>query len=81
MNVRTETHRSVRIDTGGGTTLKVTRTGDAIVLAHGLGGDGEPFRRPDWCGTPMRLPASVVADLIAALEALNGLVSGEPPAT
>lgn len=71
MNVRSETHRSVTMDTGGGTTLKVTRTEDAVVLAHGLGGDGEAFRRPDWCGTPIRLPASVLPQLRDALEALE----------
>lgn len=71
MNVRTETHRSVHVDTGGGTTLKITRTEDAIVLAHGLGGDAE-FRRPDWCGTPIRLPASILSELRDALAALEG---------
>lgn len=71
MNVRTDVHRSVHVDTGGGTTLKVTRTEDALILSHGFGGGEEPFRRPDWCGTPIRLPASVLPELLQALKALE----------
>lgn len=68
MNVRTETTRSVHVETSRSTMLKITRTEDAIVLAHGL---SDPFRRPEWCGTPIRLPVSVLPELRRALEALE----------
>lgn len=76
MKPRTEVHRVVDVAIPGGSTLRASLVQDApegplVVLAHGFGGGAEPFRRPDWCGLPVRLPASVLPDLRLALEALD----------
>lgn len=73
---RTETHTVVDIPITGGSTLRVAHVedgpgGPTLVLSHGFGGGEEPFRRPDWCGTPIRLPASALPALRDALEALE----------
>lgn len=65
---RTETHTVVDIEIPGGSTLRISRVedgpeGPTLILAHGFGGGNEPFRRPDWCGTPIRLPAAVLPQL------------------
>ena len=73
--VRTETHRVVDVSTGGNRTLRIAlaedgEAGTTLIVSHGFGiGDG--FHRPGYCGPPLRLPASVVGDLRAALEALE----------
>ena len=80
MNVTTETHRSVNVPLGGGATLRVAlacdgEAGDALVLSRGFGGSepGDAFRRPHWAGDPLVLPASVLPELRAALDALGGM--------
>lgn len=76
MKAREERHQVVDIEVRGNTTLRVALVeeapeGPTVVLAHGFGGGGEPFRRPDWCGAPIRLPASVLPQLRQALEVLG----------
>lgn len=76
MKPRTELHRVVDVQIPGGSTLRVAMVEDApdgttLLLAHGFGGGAEPFRRPDWCGPPIRLPASVLPQLRLALEVLG----------
>lgn len=76
MKARQELHRIVDVEVRGNSTLRValveeTPEGPTLVLSHGFGGGDEPFRRPDWCGTPIRLPASVLPALRQALEALD----------
>ena len=74
---RTETHRVVDLPTSGSSTLRLALVedgdaGDVLILSHGFGGGDEPFRRPEWCGSPIRLPAAVLPELRRALEALEG---------
>ena len=78
--MREERVRSIDVPLGPGRmTLRVSYvTGDArgeasIVLACGFGGGatGDPFTRPDWQGSPLHLPASAAAGLIAALPELG----------
>lgn len=76
MKAREELHRIVDVEVHGNSTLRVafvedTPEGPTIVLSHGFGGGDEPFRRPGWCGAPIRLPASTLPQLRAALEALS----------
>lgn len=75
MKPRTELHRVVDVQVPGGSTFRVATVEDGpegkmLLLAHGFGGGDEPFRRPDWCGPPIRLPASVLPQLRLALEVL-----------
>lgn len=74
--VRTETSRVVDLPIPGGSTLKVAvakdgKAGDVLILAHGFGGHGETFRRPDYTGPPIRVPAEVLPQLVEALKALE----------
>lgn len=74
--VRTETSRVVDIPIAGGSTFRVAvardgEAGDVLILAHGFGGGDQPFRRPDYTGPPIRVPADVLPELRAALEALE----------
>lgn len=62
--------------TGGNQTLRVALVedgaeGEVLILSHGFG-SGDAFHRPGFCGTPLRLPASVLAELQTALEILGG---------
>lgn len=76
MRPREELHRIVDVPAEGSTTVRVSRAQDAdtganvVIISHGIGGNGQPFRRPAHCGLPIRLPASSLPDLRAALEAL-----------
>lgn len=76
----TRTVRSVDIALGPGrTTLRCTLTLDdqaepeALILAAGFGGadTGDPFLRPSWGEGPIRLPASILPELVVALRALG----------
>lgn len=76
----TRTVRSVDLPLGPGRqTLRVTLTMDAngepegVVMAAGFGGanTGDPFLRPGYCSDPLVLPASIIGELRAALEALE----------
>lgn len=76
-DVRTEVHRVADVPTSGASTLRLAFVpdvddGDVLVISHGFGGAGEPFRRPGWCGSPIRIPASAIPGLVAALEELRG---------
>lgn len=76
MKIETETHRVVDIPLGGGTTLRAALTrdgeaGDCLVLSRGFGAPDEAFRRPHWAGDPLVLPASIIGELRAALDALE----------
>ena len=67
-------HRVVDVSFGS-STLRVALVDDGpagrgLVISHGFGGGDEPFRRPDYCGTPITVPASALPDLRDALEAL-----------
>jgi len=71
-------HRVVDVPLQGGAVLRVAyvadaECGDSVVLSRGFGSDGERFHRPSWAGEPLVLPASVVPELLAALDALDAL--------
>lgn len=75
MKARTETRRVVDVAISGGSTLRIALAqdagaGDVLVISHGFGGGDRPFTRPDYCGLPIRLPAEVLTDVRAALDAL-----------
>lgn len=69
--------RSIDIALGHERTLRVSvvhdEGGAALVLASGFGGadSGREFRRPGWSEPPLRLPASAIPELRAALEDLG----------
>jgi hypothetical protein len=74
--------RTVDVDLGAGRqTLRCTLALDGegkpetLVLASGFMAetvDGPSFLRPSWHDAPLTLPASILPDLRAALEALDG---------
>lgn len=77
----TRTVRSVDLALGAGRqTLRITLTytehgqPESVVLAAGFGGadTGDPFLRPGYLADPLVLPATVLPELLAALEALEG---------
>lgn len=75
MKTHTETHRVVDVPVAPSSTLRVAMVtdgdaGKALVLSHGFGGGAEPFRRPNWCGPPIRLPVEVLPALRRALDVL-----------
>lgn len=75
VSARTESRRVVDVEIAGGSTLRVAlaedgKAGPVLIVAHGFGGGEEPFRRPDYCGAPIRLPASILPQLRQALEVL-----------
>lgn len=75
-----QTPKLVDLPTGGTSTLRlaVVEDGDGgrvLIASHGYG-IGEAFHRPAFCGPPLRLPASVLPQLVAALEEL---AEGERP--
>jgi len=75
----TMTLRSVDVPLGAGQqtlrcTLALDERGEpqTLVLASGfLTGDAGSFFRPSWYDGPLRLPASILSDLRAALAALD----------
>lgn len=76
MKARTETHRVVDVEIPGGSCLRVALAedgdaGDVLVISHGFGGGDQPFRRPDYCDPPIRVPASALPEIRLALEALS----------
>lgn len=73
---REVTHRVVDIEVPGASTLRLAlardgQAGEVLVISHGFGGGGEAFRRPDWCGLPITVPASILPELRQALAALD----------
>lgn len=76
--IRTEIHRAVDLPLGAGAVLRIALVpdpeyGDRLVLSRGFGDVGESsFRRPHWAGDPIVLPASILPELRAALDALAG---------
>ena len=75
MYARTETHVVRDIATGGNATLRMVKVeggpeGSHLLLVHGFG-EGAEFRRPQWAGSPLRLPLSVIPAMRAALDALE----------
>lgn len=79
-HVRTESSRVVDIAVPGSSTLRLAlvtdgSAGPTLVVSQGFGGGAEPFRRPDYCGPPIRLPPSVLPDLVEALGALGDELS------
>ena len=77
------TLRTVDVDAGGGSTIRVSLTPDALVLAHGFGGGASdtPFNRSPWGSPPLTLPARILGPLRDALDALDALEGMEPPAS
>lgn len=80
MKAETRTVQTVDIPLGAGRRtlrLALTRGEDgelgALVLSAGFGGaeTGDPFLRPSWGEGPIRLPAEVMPELRAALDALG----------
>lgn len=70
--------RSVDVALGPGrATLRVSLVegdGDSaptVILAAGFGG-AATFHRPPWLDGPIRVPVTVVADVVAALQTLAG---------
>jgi uncharacterized protein (DUF1778 family) len=79
VDVNTQPHRVVDIPTSPGATLRVAMVhdgdaGEVLILAHGFG-SGDDFRRPEWCGSPLRLPAASLPDLRRALVELEAVPS------
>ncbi len=75
MKVRDEQHRILDLPLAGSTTLRFIRAPnengpDTIMVCHGFG-TGDGFNRPEWCGTPLRFPASDIAAVCAALDRLG----------
>jgi hypothetical protein len=73
---RTVDHRVVNVATYGNATLRIALVDDGpagrvLIISHGFGGGDEPFRRPDYCGPPIQVPASVLPELLVALEELK----------
>ena len=75
MTTHTETHMVRDIATGGNATLRLALVEDGeaglvLIASHGFG-TGDAFHRPAYCGSPLRLPATVLPALRAALEELE----------
>lgn len=65
----------IDLPAGGNSTLRLALVDDGaagrvVILSHGFG-EGSGFHRPAFCGTPVRLPASILPELRAALAALE----------
>lgn len=74
------TLRTVDLPLRGGATLRISSTGDSLILAPGFGGAGSdtPFHRPAWGAPPLTLPARILPELLDALHALDVPEEVEP---